>query len=77
MLNPLNVADAYQVIKVQEAKEWQTRPGTPIRQQEYDWTWGTDYAGSCYWTFVADGWSRVRMVRLRDQYRIMPANTPF
>lgn len=23
------------------------RPGTPIRQQEYDWTWGTDYAGAC------------------------------
>lgn len=23
------------------------RPGTPIRQQEYDWTWGTDYSGSC------------------------------
>lgn len=23
------------------------RPGTSIRQQEYDWTWGTDYAGSC------------------------------
>lgn len=38
----------HQVIKVREAKGWQTRPGTPIRQQEYDWTWGTDYAGSCH-----------------------------
>eukprot|EP00903_Cladosiphon_okamuranus_P019903 g18293.t2 len=33
--------------EVREAKEWQARPGTPIRQQEYDWTWGTDYPGSC------------------------------
>lgn len=37
----------HQVIKVREAKGWQTRPGTPIKQQEYDWTWGTDYSGSC------------------------------
>lgn len=37
----------YQVIKVREARQWQTRLATPVRQQEYDWTWGTDYAGSC------------------------------
>ncbi|CAM9494466.1 unnamed protein product, partial [Hapterophycus canaliculatus] len=35
------------VIKVREAKEWQSRPGAPIKQQEYDWTWGTDYGGTC------------------------------
>ncbi|CAM9474528.1 unnamed protein product [Ectocarpus sp. 4 AP-2014] len=38
---------AFEVIKVREAQKWQTRTGTPIRKQEYDWTWGTDYAGSC------------------------------
>ncbi|CAM9796954.1 unnamed protein product [Pylaiella littoralis] len=43
---------SFEVIKVREAKEWQTRPGTPVRQQEYDWTWGTDYAGSCYFRGV-------------------------
>lgn len=37
----------FEVIKVREARQWQTRLATPVRQQEYDWTWGTDYAGSC------------------------------
>lgn len=50
-----------QVIKVREAKKWRTRPGTPIRQQEYDWTWGTDYAGACYLQDVGV-----------DQIKVMP-----
>ena len=50
----------HQVIKVREAKEWQMRPGTPIRQQEYDWTWGTDYAGSCRLQGVGVNHSEVR-----------------
>lgn len=37
----------FKVIKVREAEEWRPRSDMLIRQQEYDWTWGTDYAGSC------------------------------
>lgn len=64
----LTVMIMYQVIKVQEAREWQSRPGTPIKQQEYDWTWGTDYAGSCRWMSAADVLTGVSLDRVRRHH---------
>ena len=55
----------YQVIKVREARQWQTRLATPVRQQEYDWTWGTDYAGSCFRKAAGDDeYKEVRSARV-------------